>query len=134
MLLKGSDFRATFRKFYKWLAPGGVLVVTCVSHLFYQEFDSETEYKQRLSEGCEWPGEFTKKRNNEAMNRNVPEFIHIISLDVLVREALAAGFCLLKANYYGRALTDKFYSGVSKSKQNYVSIIAIKDAFMLNLN
>ena len=86
--LKGAEFRLIFENFYKWLAPGGVLVVACG---FTFEID-ETKFKYKRLNNHEWPGEMEFVSDNSFLNRIIPGFINIISLEVLLREALRAGF------------------------------------------
>lgn len=72
----------------------------------------------------EWPGEIH-------LNGNLNPFkmINFISLDVLVREAHKAGFHVIKANYIGRDLKENYFSKFGKNKENFSSLIAVKEIF-----
>ena len=91
--LKGHEFRQTMEKFYDWLAPGGILVVSCINNVCPEGFLSSKSHNTP-----EWPGEASWIMNKTIKENMTPEFIHFISLNVLVREALKAGFDIYKGN------------------------------------
>jgi hypothetical protein len=64
-----------------------------------------------------------------AGNLNPFKIINFISLDVLIREATRAGFHIIKANYIGRDLRENYFTKFGKNKENFSSIIAVKDIF-----
>jgi hypothetical protein len=57
--------------------------------------------------------------------------INFISLDVLIREATLAGFHIIKANYIGRDLKEDHFTKFGRNKENFSSLIAVKDIFKI---
>lgn len=91
--LRGVEFRQMFENFYKWLAPGGILVVSCIYRIPNDIYTT----KYMSINNSEWPGE--KKYKNDAdttFTRMLPEFAHFISPNILIREAIRAGFEIYK--------------------------------------
>lgn len=113
--LKGNEFRRMMSKFYKWLAPGGVLIVSCGNSF---ELDNP-EFKYVKSDDPEWPGEMCLLPEDTLVHRLLPGFINIISMEVLLREAIKAGFDIYKANLIGRNFSENVYSKPGLGKENY---------------
>lgn len=86
----------------------------------------QTEYKTNSKLDLEWPGEI-----HLTGNLNPFKTINFIPLDVLIREASKAGFQIIKANYIGRDLKENYFSKFGKNKENFSSLIAVKDIFKL---
>lgn len=130
--LSGEEVRELFNKYHSWLAPQGVLVITCVTPYgpAYKK-ECEDKFKVDFKNGVEWPGEFFLKDivvdNNDLSC--LPEKIHVFTTEILIREAIKAGFQIFKAGYQDLDaekpdfITDK-ENGL---KRKNVSIIAIKD-------
>ena len=147
--LTGDEFRRLFKSYYDWLSPGGILVVTCANSLYHFINSFQNEYKLNLKLDLEWPCEIhltgnlkIKYKNCFLLNKiiyflynkiagnlNPFKIINFISLDVLIREATRAGFHIIKANYIGRDLRENYFTKFGKNKENFSSIIAVKDIF-----
>lgn len=94
--LKGVELRDAFDKMYKWLAPGGILVITAVDSCCC--FKQEYGVKFKNLGNIEWPGESNFVRNESMIDRITPDFIHFLSVNILVREASKVGFYIYKGN------------------------------------
>lgn len=134
--------------YYLRLSPGGILVVTCANSLYHFINSFQYEYKTNLQMDLEWPGEvyLTGKQSDFSWisfiyfeiyyfyllgSLNPFKLINFISLDVLIREASKAGFNIIKANYIGRDLNENYFSKFGKNKENFSSLIAVKDIFKI---
>jgi len=102
--LKGEQIREVFKKFYKWLAPNGILVVvtsTPKSNTLFEDKDDKLtkEYMRRVRNNMEWPGEFKTKDIYPELVKNLPENMSLFMNELLIREASMAGFTILKSEY-----------------------------------
>jgi len=131
--LNGKEVRELFNKYYNWLAPHGVLVITCVTPYgpAYKKEFCEDKFKDAFKNGVEWPGELFLKDvvvDNKDLSC-LPEKIHVFSVEILIRETIKAGFQIFKAGYQDLegekkdSITDK----KNGFKKKNVSIIAIKE-------
>ena len=130
--LSGKEVRELFNKYYSWLAPQGVLVITCVTPYgpaYKKECDDK--FKVDLKNGVEWPGEFFLKdivvENNDLSC--LPEKIHVFTAEILIRETKKAGFQIFKVGYQDLEgeKTDSITDKENGFQRKNVSIIAIKD-------
>ncbi len=100
--LTGAEVRAFFQQVFKWLAPKGVFMVSVATPYLGSE-DYSTEYYKKLhEEGVAWPGETTttdQVYSNKFVLDQMPEKFHLIGCEVLVREAIAAGFSIFNAGH-----------------------------------
>jgi SAM-dependent methyltransferase len=114
--LSGSDVRKILEKFFKWLSPGGILVVTVGTPLVNvnkSELDLESIYYERKRNGVEWPGFFYKHESKSAHAidyENTPEWANFMFNDVLIREVTKAGFEIFKVEYFDRDVNTSVYS------------------------
>ena len=91
--LRGVEFRQMFENFYKWLAPGGILVVSCIYRIPNDIYTT----KYMSINNSDWPGEKIYKNDADTtFTRMLPEFAHFISPNILIREAIRAGFEIYK--------------------------------------
>ena len=76
--------RELFNKYYNWLAPQGVLVITCVTpYGAYKKEFCEDKFKDAFKNGVEWPGELFLKDvvvDNKDLSC-LPEKIHVFSVE-----------------------------------------------------
>jgi SAM-dependent methyltransferase len=139
--LVGSDIREMFRRFYKWLAPNGVLTVSVGTPYFgdilfsndLRKTYSETFYN-KLNSGIEWPGENaitfaeinlsdTKKHK---LIKNMPKNLNWLSTEILAREAIHSHFNIFKLEYFNE--NDAGYSELKDNTNKlFASIICVKD-------
>ena len=101
--LNGSQFRELMNRYYNWLAPEGVLVITCgtpFGPVFRKEACAD-KFKAAFKNGVEWPGEFLSKDifvENSDLSC-LPEKVNVFNLEIFIREAIKAGFQIFKAGY-----------------------------------
>lgn len=139
--LRGHEIRKLFRNFYEWLKPGGVFVVACLNPIIKLDdlMNMEREISENIRNNLEWPGEVDiksikeKYKNNTHILKFIPDFLHFVSLDVLIREVTFAGFNIYKASIMGKSLSEARFTRFSRNKHNFSSIIAIKDISQLNV-
>ena len=119
--MSGAEIRGVFECVHRWLASDGVFMVTSLSPYASSE-ESRRVYYNRLRDRCEWPREPPAKENNNGMARS----FHVNGCEVLIREALAVGFRLVKAAYtsilYGKHAPD-----AAMSDADFAYLILIKD-------
>jgi SAM-dependent methyltransferase len=138
--LEGHQIRDLFHRCYKWLAPNGILTFSAASpysmrYFLNREIADElikTFYKD-LQDKVEWPGQYDTKKiltasSNEISNvlfKNVPDKSNLVSAEILVREALLAGFRILKVDYFDEN-ENGYYEPIEISKMEIASILCIK--------
>ena len=130
--LSGEEVRELFNKYYRWLAPQGVLVITCVTPYgpAYKK-ECQDKFKVDFKNGVEWPGEFLLKDivvdDNDLSH--LPEKIHVFTTEILIRETIKAGFQIFKAGYQDLEgeKTDFMTDMENGFQRKNVSIIAIKE-------
>lgn len=89
------------------------------------------QYIERIKNKSEWPGEFYSKDlfpNDDTMTRNVPEKINLFTNEVLIREAVLAGFEVLKCEYFGLDYEKEVYLH-DCTRREEASIICYKRNF-----
>ena len=121
--LSGAEIRGVFERVHGWLASdGGVFMVSSLSPYASGKDVRRVYYKRLLSDRCEWPGEPRANENNNGMARS----FHVNGCEVLMREALAVGFRLVKAAYtsivYGRHAAH-----AAMSDADFAYLILVKD-------
>ena len=142
--LMGTDVREMFKRFYKWLAPGGILTVSgaspyLIAHIMLDPVLGLTHTKQyydKLGSGIEWPGETlinfkeiaSKMIWSQKLVKNLPKDPHWLSTEILAREASLAHFNIFKLDYF-----NEDHEGYSEIKENanklFASILCVKEAF-----
>lgn len=138
--LHGQDVRKVFKKFYDWLEVGGYLLVDVPTPSIIKAFinlipydisgygNVEERFNKRLKNGDEWPGEFYTRdllKENDPILKHAPEMQNFFSNDILAREAVLAGFDILKLEYFGIDLIEKRVISDCRRKE-VASIICYK--------
>lgn len=128
--LEGHQIRTLFKRFHKWLAPNGFLVIATSSPFIgrsFNNFDDEIprKYYEKLRNKCEWPGQFFPVKDilkSEKVASNLPENFNLICNDILIREANIAGFCVFKSEYFDMDLKNRRYvrDGPCKQESNII--------------
>jgi SAM-dependent methyltransferase len=138
--LNGEQIREFFHKSFKWLAPGGLMVVSTNSPYFliYKENKQAGQEKlgnfyKELRNKNEWPGYLEREKffeNNDQREkvwlRNGPNKMNLISAEILVRESVLAGFNIFKVNHFH----ENEFGYVESESTNQIrvaSIICIKE-------
>ncbi|XP_055331735.1 uncharacterized protein LOC129583791 [Paramacrobiotus metropolitanus] len=91
--------RDVLDKFYRWLAPGGILCVTAVQLIQYVEPEIYKKYMKGRGKK-EWIGWVTQEEMREDMKDNLPSTICAIDEVILRRELLRVGFSVDKCFPY----------------------------------
>ncbi len=142
--LEGHQIRDLFHRCYKWLAPNGLLIFSTASP-YSMRFFLDQEFAERfirnfykkLKNGEEWPGKYNSKTefiSEEEANKTgnvffkyAPGKSHFLSSEILAREAILAGFNILKLDYF-----DENESGYCEPTElrnmKMASIVCIKQA------
>lgn len=94
--LRGDVFRQMIEKYYKWLAPGGLLCISCVEGVLLNKKESICQFEY-LNDDPEWPGHAKFVPTNSLIDRITPEFVHLVSPNILAREVSRAGFYIYKS-------------------------------------
>ena len=102
--MSGDEIRSLFALVYKWLAPGGVFMVTTASpYCAPSEAFADTYYAKLNVDGVEWPGDDNNAEHTlpgvSSANQIVDDRFHLNGCEVLVREAAAAGFRLFTVSH-----------------------------------
>ena len=138
--LNGEQIREFFNKSFKWLASGGIMVISTLSPYFliYKENKESGQEKlgnfyKELRNKNEWPGDLEREkffesgdRREKVWLRNGPEKMNLTSSEMLVREATLAGFNIFKLSHFH----ENEYGFVESESTNDIriaSIICIKE-------
>lgn len=98
--LSGEDLRTALRKMHSWLVPGGRLYVIGDSPYMPSWRAHLPVYEAARERGEDWPGliaDFAPFRQPGATG---PAFLNTLDPQVLARECRAAGFEVLKADWF----------------------------------
>lgn len=109
--LTGDQIREMFSKFYRWLAPNGILVVSVYTPMIYRVLSKnkiaantiESKYFERVKNKEEWPGEYCLNdwiKDDPDLTEKLPTFVHHFFNDIMFREISNAGFHVLKCEYF----------------------------------
>jgi SAM-dependent methyltransferase len=140
--LEGPQIRDLFHRCYKWLAPNGILTFSAAApfemYYFMGQESAERiirDFYSKLKGAQEWPGKFDSKRelitpeeanmNGNVFFRYLPEKLNFLSVEILMREALLAGFNVLKADYFEEN-ENGYQEAKVISKMKFVSIVCVK--------
>ena len=122
--LKGPEVRVLFERVFKWLAHGGVFVVQA-NVPEYLGKQATVEFYTRMSEGVEWPGEFATKQvlpNLREMDL-MPEFVNVLSSEIMIREALNVGFRVFKCTH----ISSKYMAAANRDEIILCCLTLTKD-------
>jgi SAM-dependent methyltransferase len=135
--LEGQQIRDLFHRAFKWLAPKGVLVLSCISpNVFKMDPKNEKSiqrfqdfYKDLNRNKIEWPGNLILKEviEDEIILSKNPAKLHCISAEQMVREAVLAGFNIFKVEHFNE--TANGYIEINDATSFIVSIICIKEVY-----
>ena len=125
--MSGDEIRSLFALVYKWLAPGGVFMVTTASpYCAPSEAFANTYYAKLNVDGVEWPGEgatIEQALPDGSANRDqlIRDTLHLNGCEVLAREAVAAGFRLFTASHTSIAYESA--NGLAEANIAYAIVI-----------
>jgi SAM-dependent methyltransferase len=137
--LNGQQIREIFNRFFRWLAPNGILVISAATPYFFiygdkkqTNYDKLKRFYLNFRNKIDWPGDVERKEifdhNDEAEKlwlKYGPNRINIMSAEILAREAVMAHFNIFKIEHFEET-TDGFAESVSTDKIRVVSMICIK--------
>lgn len=91
----------SMKQTYKWLKPGGKLIIVADTPYLKNFAKFIPEYEKRIKNKEKWPGimDNPKKYVN---NPNFPDFIHLLDADILTRILLKQGFVIEKIGTLNR--------------------------------
>jgi SAM-dependent methyltransferase len=139
--LSGSQIRDLFRQSFKWLAPNGILLFSAVTpYSLLDNKDKEVgkellrSYYRNLRKNVEWPGEdhlmsdffSTGIVKLEILHKYLPEKSHLLTAEILAREAILAGLKIIKLEYIDENESGYVESNKKDGNMHFVSIVCSK--------
>ncbi|MCP5002452.1 MAG: amino acid adenylation domain-containing protein, partial [Planctomycetes bacterium] len=123
--LSPDDVKVTIQKMYRWLQPGGKLILTTDTPYAGYWASKAPDYESRKKTGDLWPGfiENVSEFFDAQVIEGGPSLINPLDPDVLNRECSAAGLVVEKVGFFESPGID---SGTEKVQQACVGIIASK--------
>jgi SAM-dependent methyltransferase len=102
----GDRINKAMTKMADLLKTGGKLFIVCETP-FQKNWEKFLPvFRQRVAEGKEWPGEIddsSKYESSERAGKELPKFMHSLTVEVLERSALATGkLKIIKCAYISR--------------------------------
>jgi SAM-dependent methyltransferase len=134
--MSGEEIRNLFMKFFKWLSPNGILILSSASPYILKDYNYLKKYYNNYHNKVEWPGEC---KTGELLNSDeisigqywinrLPDNFHFFSSEILCREALLSGFSIFKLEYFDE--NENGYVEINHHHQRSdVGIVCIKDSF-----
>ena len=134
--MTGNEIRNLFQKFFKWLAPNGILILSCASPYILKDHNYLKKFYDNYHNKIEWPGVC---KTNELLSSDeisigqywinrLPDNFHFLSSEILSREALLGGFSIFKVEYFDE--NENGYVEINHHQQRSdVGIVCIKDSF-----
>jgi ubiquinone/menaquinone biosynthesis C-methylase UbiE len=100
----GIKIEESLTLLYKLLVPGGKIYLVCETPYLKNWQSFIPEFKKRVSDGMEWPGEITNPQDFESSGRaqSLPQFVHWMTKEVLERSLTRAGFFVEQCAYINR--------------------------------
>lgn len=124
--LSGKEIESGLEKMLRWLKPGGRLYITAPT-IYMRDIPSKIQdifHQKRLS-GEKWPGQYTESAliYPKEILKNMPEYVHLFDMDVLMNNLLKASFTILKVEYFNESY--RLDQDPFKNRQ-MVGIVAMK--------
>lgn len=120
----GQTLDRALGRLWSWLAPGGKVVATTVTPYARKFAPFLPIYELRVRGGCRWPGEIADVHQFTPPNDfEFPDFIHLLTPEVLSRAFKEAGFVIENVGTYNPESTE-----TSEGNGKVAGIIAAKPA------
>ncbi|MFM8453845.1 MAG: class I SAM-dependent methyltransferase [Gammaproteobacteria bacterium] len=119
------ELRACLEQAKGLLKPGGRLYITTMTPYHYALKGFDLTYETRKKSGDEWPGIITTMTKDYIPKNKgkIPEFLHVMDPEVLIRELSRAGFVVKKMELFG---FHRNKDVTSDNGRGYIGIIAEK--------
>ena len=132
--LTGDGIRESFERFYKWLRPSGILVISSATPMSYVFGNRGAQFIEMFKENekimREWPGECHNLHEFiecEQIARELPNEMTYSLLEQFLRESTRVGFHVYKCGYIDR---DSFLNEANKStNRDSFCLVLVKDIF-----
>lgn len=122
--LTGDRIDIALSNIYKWLAPGASLYIICETPYLGNVQSFWPTYEQRKESGYKWPGEITNfNKIDKRFGFNLPEFMHLLDVDILQCALESHGFEVDQIGYISR---ENFPNDIKFDGRESVGAIARK--------
>jgi SAM-dependent methyltransferase len=100
----GQQIQSAMKTINKWLKPNGKVFIVCETPYLKNWTLFSPEYEKRKQDGIIFPGEITCPKNWENnRTENLPEFVHWLDKETLVKLVSDSGLEIIGASYIDRS-------------------------------